>query len=165
MSGSPKKKRLKCKATDLDPKALEGVAALAKRVHAQSQSIINQDDSQHPRQTGCAGAGTGGRGSQLEKIGAILHAPSWTSQSKGATSLNPDAPANPLTPEPSCKSHSKIPFLLFKRQPPPPYSPSQEVSITTSKSHSKKTKTPIISAPAFELSQPQPTFSQWEAGG
>ncbi|KAG2059357.1 hypothetical protein BDR06DRAFT_1003476 [Suillus hirtellus] len=153
MPGSHKK-RSKRKAMDLDPKVLEGVAALAKRACAQSQLIINQDNSQHPQQTGHAGAGTAGRGFQLEKIGAILHAPLQTSQSKGATSLNLDAPANPLTPEPSHKSHSK------KRQPPPSYSPSQEVNVTTSRSCLKKTKTPIVSVAAFKLSQPQPTFSQ-----
>ncbi|KAG2104743.1 uncharacterized protein F5147DRAFT_654393 [Suillus discolor] len=142
MPGSPKKKRMKRKATDSDLKALKGQTALAKRVRR-------------------PGAGTGGRGAQLEKLGDILHAPVRISQSKGATSLDMNAPANPLAPEPTHKgrgSHFK------KKQPPPPYSPSVELDTTTLKSRSKKNKDTIVSALSFELNH-QPTFFQQEAGG
>ncbi|KAG1850334.1 hypothetical protein F4604DRAFT_1934531 [Suillus subluteus] len=142
MPGSPKKKRTKRTATDSDLKALEGQAAQAKR-------------ARHP------GAGTGGRDTQLEKLGAILYAPLRTSQSKGATSLDPNAPANPLAPEPSRKgrgSRSK------KKQPPPPYSPSEEPNATTSKSRPKKNKDTVVSAPSFKFSH-RPIFLQQEAGG
>ncbi|KAG1898434.1 uncharacterized protein F5891DRAFT_1279433 [Suillus fuscotomentosus] len=166
MPGSPKKKRTKRKATDSDLKALEGQTALAKRARARanapSASILNQGaDSQPPRQSGRPGAGTGGRGAQLEKLGDILHAPVRISQSKGATSLDPNTPANPLAPEPTRKgrgSRSK------KKQPPPPYSPSVEPDTTTLKSRSKKNKDTVVSAPSFELNH-QPIFLQQEAGG
>jgi len=61
MPGNPKRKKLKRKVSDSDPKAPEGKAALAKRACAQSQSIDEVNDSQHPQQTGHQGAGTGGR--------------------------------------------------------------------------------------------------------
>ncbi|KAG1733315.1 hypothetical protein EDB19DRAFT_1911665 [Suillus lakei] len=144
MPGSPKRKKSKCKVSDSDPKAPEGKAALAKRAR-------------------CQGAGTGGRGTQLEKVSAILHAPAQTSKPKGATSLDPDTPENPLTPEPPCKGHGSCPRK--RQQPPPPYSPSEEPSTTISKSRSKKNKAPVIPAPMFELSNSQPTFAQWEAHG
>ncbi|KAG1756964.1 hypothetical protein EDB19DRAFT_1900514 [Suillus lakei] len=73
MPGSPKRKKSKCKASDSDPKAPEEKAALAKRAHAQSQSIIDEvNDSQQPRRTGHQGAGTGGRGTQLEKPSTVV---------------------------------------------------------------------------------------------
>ncbi|KAG1721678.1 hypothetical protein EDB19DRAFT_1960759 [Suillus lakei] len=148
MPGSPKRKKSKRKASDSDPKAPEGKAALAKRARAQSQSIIDEvNDSQQPRRTGRQGAGTGGRGTQLEKVSAILHAPAWTSKPKGATSLDPDAPENPLAPEPPHKGCGSRPRK--RQQPPPPYSPSEEPSTTTSKSRSKKNKAPVIPAPIF----------------
>ncbi|KAG2125089.1 hypothetical protein DEU56DRAFT_759427 [Suillus clintonianus] len=163
MPGSPKKKRSKRKVSDSDPKVPEGKAALAKRARAQSQSMIDDaNDSQLPRRTEHRGAGTGGRGAQLEKIGDILHAPTRTSKSKGATSLDPDAPANPLAPEPPRKGCGSRPK---KRQPPPLYSPSEEPRTMTSKSRSKKNKTPVVSAPTFELSNPPPTFALRETGG
>ncbi|KAG1719320.1 hypothetical protein EDB19DRAFT_1973382 [Suillus lakei] len=164
MPGSPKRKKSKRKASDSDPKAPEGKAALAKRARAQSQSIIDEvNNSQQPRRTGRQGAGTGGRGTQLEKVSTILHAPARTSKPKGATSLDPDAPENPLTPEPPRKGRGSCPRK--RQQPPPPYSPSEEPSTTSSKSRSKKNKAPVIPAPMFELSNSQPTFAQQEAHG
>ncbi|KAG2109907.1 uncharacterized protein F5147DRAFT_652091 [Suillus discolor] len=109
----------------------------------------------------CPGAGTGDRGAQPEKLGNILHAPVWISQSKGATSLDLNAPANPLAPELTCRgcgSHSK------KKQFPPPYSPSVQPDTTTLKSCSKKNKDTVISAPSFKFNH-QLTFLQREAGG
>ncbi|KAG0695456.1 hypothetical protein DFH29DRAFT_880027 [Suillus ampliporus] len=103
MPASPKKKRSKHKASDSDPKALEGKAALVKR------AIFNEQDVWVQGQE--------------------------TSQSKGATSLDPDTPANPLAPELSHKGRRS------------------------------RSKTPVISAPTFKLSNLQPTFAQWEAGG
>ncbi|KAG2120255.1 hypothetical protein DEU56DRAFT_760851 [Suillus clintonianus] len=164
MPGSPKRKKSKRKASDSDPKAPEGKAALAKRARAQSQSIIDEvDDSQQLRRTGRQGAGTGGRSTQLEKVSAILHAPARTSTPKAATSLDPDAPENPLAPKPPRKGGGSRPKK--RQQPPPPYSPSEEPSTTTSKSHSKKNKAPVIPAPMFELLNSQPTFTQREAHG
>ncbi|KAG1721918.1 hypothetical protein EDB19DRAFT_1835241 [Suillus lakei] len=143
MPGSPKRKKSKRKVLDSDPKAPEGKAALAKRARAQSQLIIDEvNNSQQPQRTGRQGSGTGGRGTQLEK----------TSKPKGATSLDPDAPENPLTPEPPHKGHGSCPRK--RQQPPPPYSPSEEPSTTTSKSRSKKNKAPVIPAPMFEFLPP-----------
>ncbi|KAG1801327.1 uncharacterized protein HD556DRAFT_1304459 [Suillus plorans] len=108
---SPKKRKTKQKATDSDLKAPEGQEGVVKRVRAQAGSTTNQvDESQHPRCSGRPGAGKGGRDTQLEKIGTILHAPTQTNQAKGNTSLDPNVPANPLAPEPprkGCGSHSK----------------------------------------------------------
>ncbi|KAG2089229.1 uncharacterized protein F5147DRAFT_658465 [Suillus discolor] len=162
MPGSPKKKKSKRKATDSDLKAPEGQEGGVKRACAQvevpSQLTTNQaNESQNPRRSGRPGAGKGGRNTQLEKIGAILHAPMRTNQAKGATSLDTNIPANPLAPELSrkgCGSRSKT------KQPPPPYSPSETLNVMTSKSRSKKTKAPIAPAPTFELMDDQPTFPQ-----
>ncbi|KAG1859370.1 hypothetical protein DFJ58DRAFT_726393 [Suillus subalutaceus] len=159
MPGSPKKKKMKWKATESDLKAPEGQEGLVKRVHAQADD--QADESQHRRCSGRPGAGKGGRGTQLEKIGAILHAQVWTNQAKGATSLDLNVPANPLAPEPprkGRKSHSK------NKQPPPPYSPSETLHATTSKSRSKN-KIPIAPTLSLQLLNDQPTFAQCEAGG
>ncbi|KAG2086079.1 uncharacterized protein F5147DRAFT_781785 [Suillus discolor] len=158
MPGSPKKKKSKRKATDSDLKAPEGQEGGVKRARAQ----VERMSQQNPRHSGRPGARKGGRNTQLEKIGAILHAPMRTNQAKGATSLDTNIPANPLAPEPPRKghgSHSKT------KQPPPPYSPSETLNVTTSKSRSKKTKASIAPALTFELMDDQPTFSQREAGG
>ncbi|KAG0699466.1 hypothetical protein DFH29DRAFT_1001982 [Suillus ampliporus] len=93
-SSSSKAKRMKQKASDSNPKMLEGQAG-------------------SPQCLGHFGAGKGGRGAQLEKIGTILDAPAQTSQPKSITSLTSNFPVNPLAPEPSWKghgSHSKYGF-------------------------------------------------------
>ncbi|KAG2131049.1 hypothetical protein DEU56DRAFT_914583 [Suillus clintonianus] len=162
MPGSPQKKRTKRKAMDSDLKVPEGQEGLVKkpRAHAELPSTTNQaDESQNPRRSGCSGAGQGGRGTQLEKIGAILHAPARTNKVKGATSLNLNAPANPLAPEPPRKGQGSCPK---KKQLPPPYSPLETLNVMTSTSHSKKRKTPVTPTPSFELND-HPTFSQCEA--
>ncbi|KAG1843263.1 hypothetical protein DFJ58DRAFT_844371, partial [Suillus subalutaceus] len=128
MPSSLKKKRSKRKAMDSDPKELE---ALAKR----------------------ARAGTGGRGAQLEKIGAILHAPVRTSKSKGATSLDPAVPANPLAPQPPRKgrrSHSK-PFTRTKHH---------NFQITL-----EENKDSCCFCTNLRVIKPSAYFSQREAGG
>ncbi|KAG2096727.1 uncharacterized protein F5147DRAFT_778236 [Suillus discolor] len=162
MPGSPKKRKTKWKAMDSDLKAPEGQEGVVKRARAQAGSTTNQvDESQHPRRSGHPGAGKGGRDTQLEKIGAILHAPTQTNQAKGNTSLDPNIPANPLAPEPPRKgrgSRSK------KKQPPPPYSPSETLDVVTSKSCSKN-KTPVSLAPSSESFNSQPAFAPCEAGG
>ncbi|KAG2092810.1 uncharacterized protein F5147DRAFT_779553 [Suillus discolor] len=97
----PQERKTKRKATDSDLKAPEGQEGVVKRACAQAGSTTNQvDESQHPRRSGRPGAGKGGRDTQLEKIGAILHAPTRTNQAKGNTSLDPNIPTNPLAPEP-----------------------------------------------------------------
>ncbi|KAG0694393.1 hypothetical protein DFH29DRAFT_880743 [Suillus ampliporus] len=148
MLGSPKKKRTKRKAMDSDLKAPKGQEGLVKKARPQAEepSTTNQaDESQKPRRSGHSGAGQGGRGTQLEKLDAILHAPARTNKVKGATSLDPNVPANPLAPEPPRKRSKK-------KQPPPPYSPSETLN------------TPVAPTPSFKLND-QPTFSQREAGG
>ncbi|KAG1730300.1 hypothetical protein EDB19DRAFT_1832048 [Suillus lakei] len=141
MPGSPKRKKSKCKASDSDPKAPEGKAALAKR-----STTHNNLDEQDIKVQG-------------QEVGAL----NWRNKPKGVTSLDPDTPENPLTPEPPRKGHGSRPRK--RQQPPPPYSPSEEPSTMTSKSHSKKNKAPVIPAPTFELLNSQPTFAQWEAHG
>ncbi|KAG2074018.1 hypothetical protein BDR04DRAFT_1151455 [Suillus decipiens] len=86
-----------------------------KKSQAEAETPIA---SQQPTQcSGYPGAGTGGRVSQLEIIGALLGAPAHTSQPKGSTSLNSSIPINPLAPEPPCKRGQM-------KKPPPPYSAS-----------------------------------------
>lgn len=110
---SPKKKRSKRKAGDSD-----GDANSAKKMRAgadmplQLQQPEFVDNTLGTRRSGRAGAGTGGRAAQLEKIGALLDASHTRStQRKGTTSLDSNAPANPLAPEQPRKgrgSHSKV---------------------------------------------------------
>jgi len=49
-----------------------------------------------PRHSAHSGTGIGGRNVQLEKLSAVLEAPTWTNQSKGSTTLPPSVPVNPL---------------------------------------------------------------------
>ncbi|KAG1890594.1 uncharacterized protein F5891DRAFT_1212751 [Suillus fuscotomentosus] len=164
MPGSPsKKKRTKCKALDSDLKALEGQAGSEKRSQAHAKASTNDVGESQPRHSGCPGAGKGGRGAQLEKIGAILDAPAWTSQPKGTTSLNSDFPVNPLAPELPCKgrgSQSKI------KQPPPPYTTSETLDSNTTVPRPRPKKIKKIVAPSLSLetSNNQPTFIQREVG-
>ncbi|KAG0694253.1 hypothetical protein DFH29DRAFT_1006512 [Suillus ampliporus] len=162
---SSKAKKMKRKALDSDPKTLEGQAGSGKRSRAQAslQPPTDVNDSQ-PRCSGRSGAGKGGRGAQLEKIGAILDAPARTSQPKGTTSLTSNFPLNPLAPEPSRKGHgsrSKI------KQPPPPYTISETLdsSTTTSRPRPKKIKKTVTPSLSLEASNYQPAFIQRDVGG
>ncbi|KAG2356944.1 hypothetical protein BDR07DRAFT_1491256 [Suillus spraguei] len=55
-------------------------------------------------------------------------------------------------------------FTLFQEEAAPlPYSPSETLNVTPSKSRSKKNKAPVAPAPSLELMDDQPTFSQCKA--
>jgi hypothetical protein len=111
---SPKKKRSKRKAVDSD-----GDANSAKKMRAGAE-IQQPEFVDHTlaatRRSGRAGAGTGGRAAQLEKIGALLDASHTRSaQRKGTTSLDLNTPANPLAPEQPRKGrgrHSKVNMII-----------------------------------------------------
>ena len=106
---SPKKRKPKRKAqvVDADPSIVhEGQAT--KKVQAPAEALSGPPqstlDNYNVRRSIRPGAGKGGRNTQLEKIGAILGAPSARNgQPKGSTTLHSDVPANPLAPEPPCK--------------------------------------------------------------
>ncbi|KAG2360179.1 hypothetical protein BDR07DRAFT_1487298 [Suillus spraguei] len=123
------------------------------------------DSSLHPWCSGHPDAGTGGRANQLERIGALLGAPAWTSQPKGSTSLDLDVPVNPLAPEPLCKGCGSC-----AKKPPLPYSTSEPVdlpAITSTNVQGKKvkgTKAAVIPSSSMEVSDIQPSFYQCEAG-
>ncbi|KAG1732614.1 uncharacterized protein EDB91DRAFT_1251662 [Suillus paluster] len=169
-AGSPKKHKTKHKAADSDlGKTL--VEAMAKRWQSQAdasppvqppRSIPDLDvaDNSNLRRTNRAGAGKGGRNSQLERISALLDAPGWATKPKGSTTLDSNAPVNPLAPVPpskGCGSRSKA---------PPPYSASQpavDSSAPPSRKQGKKAKN--IAAFASSIKVPnQPNFVQCEDG-
>ena len=58
-----------------------------------------------PRRSSRAGAGSGGKSSQLEKIGAVLEVPSRIP--KTTTTLSNDSSTNPLAPVPGKKRRKK----------------------------------------------------------
>ncbi|KAG2738820.1 hypothetical protein P692DRAFT_20882270 [Suillus brevipes Sb2] len=77
------------------------------------------------RHSGRANAGTGGRNAQLEKIGALLEAPSRAHRLKGSTSLDSTVPVNPQAPEPPrSKGRGHCPKVA-----PPPYSSSATTDV------------------------------------
>ncbi|KAG1887799.1 hypothetical protein F4604DRAFT_1674959 [Suillus subluteus] len=85
--------------------------------------------------------GTGGRNTQLEKIGEVLESRSQNRKPKGATSLSTLDPMNPQAPEPPRKGWKSRPKVQ-----PPPYSPE---SVNLNKSGGRfgfaaSTTTPII---------------------
>ncbi|KAG1797799.1 uncharacterized protein HD556DRAFT_1440760 [Suillus plorans] len=103
----PKKKQAKCK----EPVEASGTPLVSLRLDATSTD-------EPGRRSGCANAGTGGMNAQLEKIGAVLEAPSQVHRPKGSTSLGSTAPVNPQAPEPLCgKGQGRRPKVT-----PPPYS-------------------------------------------
>ncbi|KAG1788471.1 uncharacterized protein HD556DRAFT_1447868 [Suillus plorans] len=165
---SPKKKRSKRKAVDSD-----GQANSTKKLRAgaeiplQLQQPEFVDNTLATRRSGRAGAGTGGRAVQLEKIGALLDASHMrTTQCKGTTSLDSNTPANPLAPEQPRKgrgSRSKKP------PPPPPYSPSETVDPPSSRKQGKKDKAmkkgvAPASTSSCEVPNLQPSFSHRKPG-
>jgi hypothetical protein len=116
---SPTKRKTKRKAqvVDADPNIIhEGQATKKARAPAEAPSGLPQStpDSSNIRRSIRAGAGKGGRNSQLEKISAILDAPSVrNSQPKGSTTLHSDVPANPLAPEPPRKGRGGRPKVIL----------------------------------------------------
>ncbi|KAG0692986.1 hypothetical protein DFH29DRAFT_881839 [Suillus ampliporus] len=153
-AGSPKKCKTKHKAADSDlGKTL--VEGTAKRLHSQAD-VSPPVQPPHHR----AGAGKGGRNSQLERISALLDVPARATKPKGSTTLDSNAPVNPLAPVPpskGCGSRSKA---------PPPYSASQpavDSSAPPSKKQGKKFKN--IAAFASSIKVPnQLNFVQCEDG-
>ncbi|KAG1896849.1 uncharacterized protein F5891DRAFT_1192504 [Suillus fuscotomentosus] len=125
-------KKTKCKAVDSD-----GQANSAKKSRAGAQaSVVLQEpilaEKPSVRHSGRPRAGKGGRAEQLEKIGALLDAPTWTTQPKGSTSLDLDVPTNLLALKLSHKGRGSCSkaslFLLildanveYRQKPPPPY--------------------------------------------
>ncbi|KAG1790854.1 uncharacterized protein HD556DRAFT_1310390 [Suillus plorans] len=166
--GSPKKQKTKCKAADSDlGKTL--VEGKAKRSRSQAdtslpvkppQSIPDLDvaDNSNLRHTNRAGAGKGGRNSQLERIGALLDVPGRATKPKGSTTLDSNAPVNPLAPIPPSKGRRS------RSKAPPPYSTSQPVvdsSALPSRKQGKKAKN--IAASSVEAPN-QPSFVQHDDG-
>ncbi|KAG1887912.1 uncharacterized protein F5891DRAFT_1199481 [Suillus fuscotomentosus] len=120
------------------------------------QASTNDAGESQPRCSGRPGAGKGGRGAQLEKIGAILDAPARTSQPKGTTSLNSDFPVNPLAPELPRKG----------RGTPSSFTTSETLDSNTMVPRPRPKKIKKIVAPSLSLetSNNQPTFVQREVG-
>lgn len=129
-AGSLKKRKTKRKATDSDlGKTLGSVGEKAKRSRIRSQADVSppvkppqsvpdldDTDNLNLRRTNRAGAGKGGRNSQLERISALLEAPGRATKPKGSTTLDSNAPVNPLAPLPPSKgrgSRSKVTFNVF----------------------------------------------------
>ncbi|KAG0693457.1 hypothetical protein DFH29DRAFT_1007278 [Suillus ampliporus] len=112
-TSSPKKKRAKCKGSDVTAPSGQGkksrqatTAADAPASNSVSlQLTTNASDTLVPHCSGCSGAGTGGRNVQLEKVGTILEAPTWMTQHKGSTTMPPNVLANSLAPESYRKGH------------------------------------------------------------
>ncbi|KAG1841787.1 hypothetical protein DFJ58DRAFT_732290 [Suillus subalutaceus] len=159
---SPKKRKTKRKAADSD-----GQDVSTKKSRAEAEAPIA---SQQPtRRSGRPGAGTGGRVSQLEIIGALLGAPARTSQPKGSTSLDSSIPTNPLAPEPPRKRGRM-------KKPPPPYSASgkpmdsvplrpqgEKATVAKKPAPVASTKTTPV-ASTVEPPNLQPSFVHREAG-
>ncbi|KAG2115109.1 uncharacterized protein F5147DRAFT_769571 [Suillus discolor] len=123
----------------------------------QSTPDLDVADNSNLRHTNRAGAGKGGRNSQLERIGALLDAPGRATKPKGTTTIDSNAPVNPLAPA-GRRSHSK--------KAPPPYSASQLVvdsSGPPSRKQGKKAKNAAAFASSVEALN-QPSFLQCKYG-
>ncbi|KAG1817266.1 uncharacterized protein BJ212DRAFT_1480496 [Suillus subaureus] len=173
-AGSPKKRKTKCKAVDSDlGKTLSSVEEKAKRSWIQSQADVSppvkppqsvpdldDTDNSNLRHTNHAGAGKGGRNSQLERISALLEAPGQATKPKGSTTLDSNVPVNPLAPLPPSKGHRS------RSKAPPLYSASQPVvdsSTLPPRKQGKKVKK--IAAFASNIKAPnQPNFVQRKDG-
>ncbi|KAG1883537.1 uncharacterized protein F5891DRAFT_990702 [Suillus fuscotomentosus] len=124
---SPKKKRSKRKGSDAStgragvPKKSRQATDLTETLSVPLVSLgLAEVEDGAPRRSGRPNAGTGGRNSQLEKIGAVLESQSRSRPPKGSTSLSPNIPVNPQAPEPARKGRkgrSKVRHAV-----PPPYS-------------------------------------------
>ncbi|KAG1834480.1 hypothetical protein EV424DRAFT_1532204 [Suillus variegatus] len=125
---SPKKRRpTKCKGSDAT-----STKNVVKKSRAQETSIeassmplvslglVHADTAgtDAPRRPVRSKAGTGGRAAQLEKIGALLEAPSQTNQCKGSTLLGPNILINPQAPE---LTRSRKGQKSRSKAAPPPY--------------------------------------------
>ncbi|KAG2119695.1 uncharacterized protein F5147DRAFT_767165 [Suillus discolor] len=106
---SPKKKRSKRKGSDASgragvPKKSHQTMDLTETLSVPLVSLgLAEAEDGAPRCSGCPNAGTRGRNSQLEKIGAVLESQSRSRPPKGSTSLSPNIPVNPQAPEPARK--------------------------------------------------------------
>jgi hypothetical protein len=107
---SPKKKRSKRKGSDAStgragvPKKSRQATDLTETLSIPLVSLgLAEAEDGAPRRSGRPNAGTGGRNSQLEKIGAVLESQSRSRPPKGSTSLSPNIPVNPQAPEPARK--------------------------------------------------------------
>ncbi|KAG1739733.1 hypothetical protein EDB19DRAFT_1828728 [Suillus lakei] len=121
---SPKKKRFKRKGSDASKAGLPkksraaDTAEVPSTVPLVSLGLTGAEvEDSAPRHSGCSNTGTGGRNTQLEKIGLALQAKPRTHERKGMMSLGPDVPVNPQAPELHCKGRKKA-----SKAVPPPYS-------------------------------------------
>ncbi|KAG1738914.1 uncharacterized protein EDB91DRAFT_1249089 [Suillus paluster] len=108
----PQKDKGKCKVVESGIPALTGQGKkvwTADEVGLVSLQLSSDVNALPICRSGRPGAGTGGRNAQLEKVGAALVAPTWTSQPKGSTTLGRG-------------SHPQ--------KPPPPYSISNGTGTT-----------------------------------
>jgi hypothetical protein len=106
-SRSPRKKKAKRRAEDPAPTG-KGKKARASAEISTSALVPRSDaDEVPPRRSTRPGAGTGGRNTRLEILGAVLEAPTRMSQPKGSTTLAPNIPVNPLAPIPPHKGRGK----------------------------------------------------------
>ncbi|KAG0705571.1 hypothetical protein DFH29DRAFT_872920 [Suillus ampliporus] len=142
----PKKKRAKCKGSDVTAPSGQGKKSRQATTAADAPALnlvllqltTDANDILVPHCSGRSGAGTGGRNVQLEKVVTILEAPTQMTQRKGSTTMPPNVPANPLAPESYCKGRGG------HAQNPPPYNFSEIAGTITASSNwkGKKTKTP-----------------------
>ncbi|KAG1792927.1 uncharacterized protein HD556DRAFT_1444006 [Suillus plorans] len=170
-TSSPKRVKAKCKVAESDITAVTGQG---KKVRAADKAglvslQLTSDINAPIRRSGRPGAGTGGRNAQLEKVGAVLEAPTRTNLPKGSTTLTPNISANPLAPEPRRKGRGHPP------KPPPPYSIADSTGSAVASSRRKGKKAKTSSAPYSQVEpgvthEPshaslQPSLSLREMGG
>ncbi|KAG1899092.1 uncharacterized protein F5891DRAFT_1189906 [Suillus fuscotomentosus] len=150
--GSPKKQKTKRKAADSDlGKTL--IEGKAKRSRSQADTSLPAKPPQS-----IPDLDVGGRNSQLKRIGALLDAPGRATKPKGSTTLDSNAPVNPLTPIPPSKGRGS------RSKAPPLYSASQPVvdfSAPPSRKQGKKAKN--IAASSVKAPN-QPSFVQRDDG-
>ncbi|KAG1842821.1 hypothetical protein C8R48DRAFT_780933 [Suillus tomentosus] len=170
-TSSPKRVKAKRKVAESDITAVTGQGKKARAADkAGLVSLQLTSDINAPiHRSGRPGAGTGGRNAQLEKVAAVLEAPTRTNLPKGSTTLTPNISANPLAPEPRRKGRGRPP------KPPPPYSITDGTGSAVASSRRKGKKAKTSSAPYSQVEpgvthEPshaslQPSLSLRETGG
>ncbi|KAG1812036.1 hypothetical protein EV424DRAFT_1349428 [Suillus variegatus] len=139
---SPEKRRpMKCKGSDAT-----STKNIVKKSRAQETSV---EASSMPLislglvHADMSKAGTGGRAAQLEKIGALLMAPSRTNQRKGSTSLSPNILINLQAPE---LTRSRKNQKNCSKAAPPPYTNVPDTS-------EPRSIVELLQPPGFSLRQ------------
>ncbi|KAF8431752.1 hypothetical protein L210DRAFT_3507708 [Boletus edulis BED1] len=136
-------------------------AAVEHHDESQTASAIT---TQEPRRSGRAGAGSGGRTQQLEKVAAILE--DRPVRSRQSTDLPEDTAANPLAPP--AKSVKSGRRGVGKKAgleslPPPPYAPAAPCQVQTGPALVKMTPVPVFherssGSDRFGFSAPAPAL-------